>query len=126
MTIAHFLLARIAEDEAKAKAAINEIHRVDTKPGTPSYTTITEPLWVQQDAGGAHVAATGPRVLEEAAAKRRIVQYLGIDASEPLSELDTRGTSLDISVAADNVLRFLAMPYRDHADYNRDWYVESD
>ena len=114
LTLTDFLLARIAEDEAAARAAEGPAQtpwratygrQVETaRDGylvTPedehSYTT--DP----PDDVALHIARHDPaRVLAECEAKRRIVQ----NAQDP-------GDDLFVAI--------LALPYADHPDYREEW-----
>jgi hypothetical protein len=111
MTLTEFLLARIAEDEAAARAVgwtprwVMAHDLPDAPPGIV-----------------AHIARHDPaRVLAECAAKRRIVELAddatGLDMqvdSEFAAESRNEVTS---PYLGDVILRALAMPYADHADY---------
>lgn len=104
MTLAEFLLARIAEDEAVAR-------RCNTGPpivlalqvGMDHHEGV-ESGWVEVDAG---------RVLADCAAKRAIVQRAAGCACG-----DVHGGYTD---EADWTLRVLSYPYRDHPDYRPEW-----
>jgi hypothetical protein len=116
--LADFLLARIAEDEAVARAT----------SGQPWSATV--PRMVHADGGfriksryvastdhdedRAHIARWNPaRVLAECEAKRRI-----IEAASLTIEIYRSGTVLDL---AWETLRLLALPYADHPDYRSEW-----
>lgn len=133
--IKKFLLARIAEDEAAARAA---------SPGPWVYTTVEsvgggtlydqtrvigsldyeQPdehdgrivrhlLKREADANGAHIARHDPaRVLAECEAKRRIIEQVR----------DVEWTSS--YAVRDFVLEHLALPYADHPDFDPAWRLE--
>ncbi len=91
-----FLLARIAEDEAVARAAMVMGQGVDTI-GTHSLPEFAE-----------HVTAWQPaRVLAECEAKRQIVE-------------DATGQHTS-SVEGYAIMRILATVYADHPDYREEW-----
>jgi hypothetical protein len=99
MEIAEFLLARIAEDEAVARAARGA---VDALPVGEGYSEVKLPEVFD------HVARWDPaRVLAECEAKRRIV---GIH-QEPA----------EWQLVSDMTLRVLALPYADRNDYRPEW-----
>lgn len=102
MTLIEFLLARIAEDEVVARAALtdgnsNQIWQVQD--------------WIELDAEVlAHVHRHDPhRVLAECEAKRRIVAMWLDEARFP-----------DFDCGWE-VLQMLARSYADHPDYCKDW-----
>jgi hypothetical protein len=92
VTLTEFLLTRIAEDEAVARAA-EQTWDSDRDGG----------WWVGCDPDTqAHIARHDPaRVLTECEAKRAIVEL--------------------ISSPGPQALRLLALPYADHADYQPEW-----
>jgi hypothetical protein len=97
-TLTEFLLARIAEDEAVARAARPHEY-LPTRDGR-NLTTI--------DAGdSARVGITSGRVLAECEAKRRIVN---------LDDLDGAGEDGHI-----HAVRCLASVYADHPDFREEW-----
>lgn len=101
-----FLLARIAEDEARvtegargARTSSYGWHTVDCGVGLG--------YWAVEDCVCRHV----DRVLAECDAKRRIVEFCvasdhGFARPKPTGEY---------------VLEFLALPYAGHDDYNEEW-----
>lgn len=103
MSLAEFLLARIAEDEAAATSASHHSHLVhDYERDNYGF------LWVKTT-----------RVLAECEAKRRIVARCTdrIDVTE-LRDAERRY----ISGAPDmDMLRLLALPYADHPDCREEW-----
>lgn len=127
VTLTEFLLARTAEDEAKAQAAVtcngaawtaSDLHhsgwRISgtTNIGNPhSYGDEMDSLWDDEGAMGmwpetaAHVVAHDPaRVLAGCEAKRRIVAM----------DFERYGEQWA-------VLSALALPYADHPDYREEW-----
>ena len=112
-----FLLARIAEDEAAARAANGRVAWVAFRDpdGHMRYTTVAHQHhgvdeWI---ADGRTIASQdvypfydSARVLARCAADRRIV------------ELRTPGPHL---TGDEDVLRLLALPYADHPDYREEW-----
>jgi len=99
--LAEFLLARIAEDEEMARAAL---------PHFPGEVEIVANVW--EDAC-AHIARHDPaRVLAECEAKRRIVGwYQSLSAMTNHDSLEARHNELL------HVLIALASVYADHPDY---------
>jgi hypothetical protein len=133
--LAEFLLARIAEDEAAARAATKgewtavgtqfpdeesdaaEMIRgyVDVFPDGPG---ITGEEMAGPDAW--HVARWDPaRVLAECDAKRRIVEFWSQAFSKPT---DFPGIQFDrVRSAAQWTLQVLALPYADHPGFREEW-----
>ena len=136
MTLVEFLLARIAVDEEWAKAA-------DDTYGSERWSC--EP-WMCDEQGG-HVAVDPPRFLAECEAKRRIIEwhkswpvlattpptFERVDGTDPssaafrassqmawLTEQEYRNR-FGTEPPTGPVLRFLALPYADHPDYNPEW-----
>jgi hypothetical protein len=100
MTLADFLLARIAEDEGWAGG----IHEEDCDP--PGCT-----------------CGDPARVLAECEAKRRIVELH--DRGHECSQYDHHGEVDSCTYAHDfddcSTLRLLALPYASHPDYQTEW-----
>lgn len=95
MTLVEFLLARIAEDEARVEGM--------SSGADPDF------FW-------------GPdRIRAECEAKRAIVQT-AINAYEAAEE---RGDPFEGGFAAGytDCLQALALPYADHPDYDREWWA---
>jgi hypothetical protein len=129
VTIAEFLEARIAEDEAGARSALDGIFDDGV------WTTAED--WgggncrvhgkgiIIYDEGGhdeeqaAHIARWDPaRVLAECAAKRAVISNVGpysCDQAHP--QFDVYHPDGHLSP----VLRALAAVYSDHPDYDKDW-----
>lgn len=111
MDLAEFLLARIAEDEAVARAAYYDGQRwyaeeeiIDRWPECDCGTPV---MSANRKAEAQFVADWQPsRVLAECDVKRRIVEHC-IDYSDPYE------TEL--------VVLLLALPYADHPDYDESW-----
>ena len=105
-TLADFLLARIAEDEADARYLM-----VGLPPAT----------------GGPYSVDHPARVLAECEAKRRIVELHGVDDPTgrlyPGAPLACRVCDHDGSdrVYPCDTLRTLAAVYADHPDYGESW-----
>jgi hypothetical protein len=141
-----FLLARIAEDEAVARAAAERqgehwfdeegIVSSDAEPVNPPGSLLhiyaPEGRWNLWDCEGAaslgvtsevsaHMARHDPaRVLAECAAKRRII------ALHDQWHECTFGRGLEAAGAVQQdeacpTLRLLALPYADHPDYREEW-----
>ena len=116
--LATFLLARIAEDEAVARAA-SEFGNSSWQPGEAHRWKLNDQDDLPMtEAESAHIARHDPaRVLAECAAKRALVErdarqvsYVFAGPGEP----PTREEGTD-------TLRLLALPYADHPDYQEDW-----
>ncbi len=117
-SLADFLLDRIGEDEAVARRAWEQqAHADGPEPRTALQT---------------HVARHSPsRVLVACEARRQIVQNsLDVDAeqAEELMALEPAGPSelppeQTVGEVAffERVLRYLAVQYADHPDYERQW-----
>lgn len=131
-----FLLARVAEDEAIARAASldaygNPAMHMDWDYGPGSERDMTP----AQDE--LHREWSPWRVLAECEAKRRIVERckpLWIIAARPVDiqaagvvhpgaqlTIYGKGGPLWPNDTAEPILRALALPYADHADYRDEW-----
>ena len=124
MTLNDFLLARIAEDEDRARQAGNLEAFLFTDPSacrlinrdtderiTLEPQTLAEGLWLE------HAIHHLPgRVLAECEAKRRIVHIsrYAADRVPPKGDGYAEGR-------ARQTLRLLALPYADHPDYDPEW-----
>jgi len=114
-TLTEFLLARIAEDEA---AALEQPEWARATPGGPM-------ACVGEDS---RLETTFGRVLAECEAKRRIVAwcserdrvYIGTFATDIPREKDFVPGPLVHQTDA-IMLRFLAMPYADHSEFQEEW-----
>jgi hypothetical protein len=133
MTLAEFLLARIAEDEAIAHtAATGYLGRRewfvldgtvgDKTGGVVIYAASTSHLAVE------HITRHDPaRVLAECAAKRRIVEaaleVYRHHAIESDNDYADEGRQYIWTVAErwDHILTLLASVYSDHADFDPRW-----
>lgn len=136
MTLTEFLLARIDEDEAAARAAspapwsypgiesvagglLYDASRtiaqiVWDNPGDHDGSIVRFLPWDESDANGAHIARHDPaRVLAECEAKRRIVEKY--DHARDCGQAP--GGWLEECVA------YLAAVYADHPDYDEAWRV---
>ena len=140
-TLTDFLLARIAEDEADAKAATPGPWRWE-EPSGDDFPTGDQDLvsdgktyvgevsgevlpttvlhgWGYdasgihaEDADRAHIARHDPaRILAECEARRRIVEF------------HAASTNHDFRRAFDWALRSLALPYADHPAFKEEWKV---
>lgn len=120
--LAEFLLARIAEDEAVAQKAIEEIGKINWVPGAEQLPTDNEPLWVNPDGMFVVVCAYPARVFAECEAKRRIVHH-AVEALARSERTDVWGGWPDTKARADGewLLALLAVPYAAHPDYREEW-----
>jgi hypothetical protein len=133
MTLTEFLLARIAEDEAGARAAtrgpwawshprmdlVESILQLETDPdalGEDDYGECVACFYgmdhikshAPDQADADHIVRWDPsRVLAECEAKRRIVEWCSGPTASEWHELP--------------VLAMLALPYADHPDYDEAW-----
>lgn len=142
MTIVEFLLARIAEDEAIARAAspgrwqyggvasvgggtlYDETRRIADiayeQPEDHDGSIVRHLLTSEADANGAHITRHDPaRVLAECEAKRRIVE----DLAKPYIVERRRLMGGWPSWGDENpdLLRLLTLPYAGHADFREEW-----
>jgi hypothetical protein len=110
LTLADFLLARIAEDEEAARAAI-----ASNEPGEPwGYDHIP--------GDGLHIARWHPgRVLAECEAKRWLISTR--TSVIRMTWVECMGARIDNPEPLE--LRVLAFPYADHPDYRQEWAVTS-
>jgi hypothetical protein len=111
-TLADFLLARVAEDEAAAGDAFYEGQHWYAEEEGVSRWPGDDTVWdADRKRDAQHVVRWQPaRVLAECEAKRRIV------------ELDWRGDdSGPAQLLQEDVLRLLALSYADHPDYRQEW-----
>lgn len=146
-TLADFLLARFAEDEGPARAAIVPAHIVDALTVRPELSqwrypsrdreveyviddpisswnvTLGDELPGVSEKCGPHIARHDPaRVLAECEAKRRIVEeYEANFWPDPGDREALTDASSAASPAA--MIRLLALPYADHPDYREEWHV---
>ena len=131
MTIVEFLLARIAEDEALAEAAIDDHphwlamgHDLYQYEGGVASGYLAVDRRVPQ--GVEHIANWDPaRVLAECQAKRAIIEHAeeatGLDISVDNDRaIGPRDLDADPYVG-DLILRHLAAVYADHPDYREEW-----
>jgi len=124
MTLTEFLLARIAEDEALARAAYDHDSWsvVEDGNGDPwvVQTDVTGQEWrvaMVPRVPAEHIAQWDPaRVLAECEAKRQIV---ALHSAEPGQHPDFCGH--DLRELPCPTLRALALPYIDSTDYQPEW-----
>jgi hypothetical protein len=133
-TLVDFLLARIAEDEAIAQAALRPRYSESDEPqwsydGNPSgavtagrYVIAQASTWEQHDPDGGrlarHIARWDPaRVLAECAAKRAIIERLTPD---PTGTRDS-APAFQEQLNGEPTLKLLAAVYSNHPDYQQTW-----
>lgn len=118
--LVQFLRARLKEDERTARGVLWEGSGNTLSWDLPASATVevgTDEFYAGDSTVAQHIARHDPaRVLAEVDAKRRIVDHVA-------HELEDHG--------ADNpwwyddkllpILRLLALPYADHADYRAEW-----
>lgn len=148
--LVEFLKARLDEDEQAAQAATPSPWRID--PRNPNVILEPTPIdsvgmagerqhniftgqvssrFGQAKLDVAHIVRHDPaRVLAEVAAKRRIIEALGIAERNVAKVRRTAPDYRSVRVAeaeSDAMLhavRLLAHPYADHPDYREDWELQ--
>ena len=123
VTLAEFLLARIAEDEAAARAGISSQADPENGWGLIEYQGMAglslspHVGHVHERVQGEHIIRWHPaRVLAECEAKRRIVAM----QAENDDQRHQPGFHYKAQMI-EGVLRSLALPYADHPDYRESW-----
>ncbi|SFK38350.1 DUF6221 family protein [Geodermatophilus ruber] len=133
-----FLLARITEDESAARAAVKVIDSRETAgwywsgagdavflDGTSVPVACGPWKQLMDQASARHIVRNDPeRVLAECDAKRRILSAhrSAQDAVTATARDDpTPSERLGAVEALGLVLRFMAVPYADHPEYNPEW-----
>jgi hypothetical protein len=122
MTLVEFLDARIAEEEAEARQAFDDLDLDGT--GTGWSTSL----------GYDHNQLSGPgyvftrrwspeRVLAECEAKRQIIEEHGGRAPYFVDPCDAHDAEFK-TIPCDTA-RFLAAVYADHPDYREEWKVDA-
>ena len=136
-TLTEFLLARISEREAIARAASqmardgsmarwrNE-YRDGGNPGQSRVWNGVGQAVVNHvsDSQGAHIALHDPaRVLAECEAQRAVVRQgrMFIRQSDDLPDTDENARQHGAATAYEEVLGYLALPDADHPDYQEKW-----
>lgn len=116
MTLTDFVLARIADDEERARFVARQNEGNNWAPFEPwrlSWHDEYDLLCIEPS-----------RVLAECAAKRRIVELhtapIGGDTHECVTLLPSGVRAMEHVVDCDT-LRLLALPYADHEDYRESW-----
>lgn len=118
MTLAEFLLARIAEREMLARSVIAERDSIRWAPGKKPQPG--HEAWASLDEATPSVALDAELVLDECEAKRRIIE-LARQAAEAGEEALMTASAYGRANALDDVLELLAQPYADHSDYREEW-----
>lgn len=119
MSITEFLEARIAEDEARAKACTSGGYDLEWRmEGTVVYPLYqmtdgspNEGNWIPEEHADFIVTNDPSRVLAECTAKRAIIENI----PKAGDVFDARGGT------SEYVLRCLATVYADHPDYRQEW-----
>lgn len=128
MTLAEFLLARIAEDESVVRAATapGEMHPY----GDPELSESSIDAFPDQVRGylggtwGEHCARWSfERVLAECEAKRRIVKAarMAIQNSDNVPDDTEHARIHGYATGLEMVLDLIALPYASHPDYLEEW-----
>lgn len=129
VTLTEFLLARIAEDEARAKAAIGSLKEEDRER---RWSEDTE-MWVygyefylDGDVSDFVEANDPHRVLAECEAKRRVIEEIWTYEDRIEGEWGScRSVSeLQADPIQPDALKALALPDSDHPDYRDEWRPE--
>jgi hypothetical protein len=134
-SLIEFLLARIDEDEAVARAASDGLPEWEYAESLLSWRIQTagtdrsgEHVGITFDReglsdsvaaeAGTHIARHDPaRVLAECEGKRKIVESAAARDGSGADTAQDEGAAFVLS----HVLRFLALPYADHPDYQDAW-----
>jgi len=137
-SLSEFLLARIAEDEARARAAFGITFVGETPTGDwhaleHEYEGIAVYHWrertpaspnpcVETTAVTSHITAWSPyRVLAECEAKRQVLTFADeVRAVASLAENGAAGASVVVR-GGTPILKALALPYANHPDYRPEW-----
>jgi hypothetical protein len=116
MTLVEFVLARLADVEALAEAAMDLEWHLDGGD-VMSVPQVNSIAWVgDRHENGQHIAVHDPaRVLRRVAADRQIVA---------LGCCDEPGHGWESTAELELVIRLLALPYDDHPDYDPQWRPE--
>ena len=125
--LAEFLAARLDEDEAAAGAGARRVGMpwcAELQPGTPGGLVIDDDLGLVASTGGGyaaeHIARHDPaRVLRRVEAGRQILRR----CSAVMDELDVypNGLVSPRAFLARMTLRYLAVEYDGHPDYDEAW-----
>jgi hypothetical protein len=134
-TLAEFLLARIAEDEAKARDAFydGQMWVPEEEAVVAADRDLDRVFFLDRKRDAVHAANWSPgRVLAECEAKRRIVEeyaeaiapdpnpYHGSNTGTPSDDGFYEGGWEDALKLA---CQCLALPYAGHPDYREEWRV---
>ena len=132
--LAEFLLARIAEDEEYASAAVQHVGDVRhaswqvSGSGDVVHAHRGSPVaigpWGTGVDGARHIARWGPaRVLHECEVKRSLITRAvnGRRRAEAAKEGSGRRLLVVRAATLENTLRFLALPYAEHPEYVDEW-----
>lgn len=123
MTIVEFLLARIAEDEAAARASggISWTVNGDEWSRTVTDASVVYDKGLPASAQAEHIARHDPpRVLTECDAKRLIVQEY-LNEEWVMSQGHRTDWTAGGQAAREMVIQCLASVYADHPDYDQTW-----
>jgi hypothetical protein len=114
-TLAEFLLARYAEDEAELSDFEKSPHTVDC--GT------SQGYWANDPHRNGEGCRWPARVLAECEAKRRIVELLSWEGPKDGLRNRVFGPAADTAfrIGVSTALRLLALPYADHPEYRQEW-----
>jgi hypothetical protein len=130
VTLVEFLLARIAEDEAVARAAVTDgeagWEASEEEFGTFHVGHRSEKVWRWPYLGeekARHIARHDPaRVLAECDAKRKVVEaYQGLWGLAKVAPVEQRDTARNMYAGIEIAMQCLALPYAGHADYDEGW-----
>lgn len=126
LTLAEFILARIAEEATEAVAASVDQwgYRVGSYEGLEWTSLALSPERDTTAAQDQFIARHDPaRVLAECDAKRRIVDLHGMSYADAADETWARNGRCDTcrDAVPCPTLRLLALPYADHDQYDPSW-----
>ena len=102
MTLAEFLLARIAEDEAEARKRMHHAQQNDLTVRDPKHLGQFMPGWWEWR----EIEAFAARVLAECEAKRSLIDW---------------HHRIPLPYERDHMLRRMSIAYADHPDYRQEW-----
>ena len=124
MTITEFLLARIADDEAVARATLAESDLLDWSGNWSDAVGLHGPA--DGPSGHAAVVVDPARVLAECAGKRRIAElHARCDVHDrPGDECDACQRCGDGSLWPCDTLLAVASVYADHPDFDPAWEID--
>lgn len=122
LTVAAFLLARIAEDEAVARASVATFPDADFLRGVlEEYSQPGSQSHADSPHIAHHIARHDPaHILAECKAKRAMVEMaMAVGRNARLAPMDIGFVNTAMTI--DRVIRALAAVYESHPDYRPEW-----